>query len=169
MAGDLIADLEEEEKMKNPSGVSECLVDYQRRMLPVGLGRADSLIDISGELVREVLPKAIPCEVSFARPGFNQEIPGYGQGGFIRQEAILPGETSVERYSVIPITAKHNLHRVMIKGHLHIVVAAKLAQPSVGKATLDDSPDLAGCHSGMKASIFALTEVVRLFVAGDLI
>jgi hypothetical protein len=29
----------------------------------------------------------------------------------------------------------------MIKGHLHVVEAAKLAQPSVGKATLADSPD----------------------------
>eukprot|EP00978_Attheya_sp_CCMP212_P000125 scaffold208_cov63-Attheya_sp.AAC.16 len=142
MADALIAHLEAEE-MKNPAGVSECLVDYQRRMLPVGLGRADSLRDISGELVREVLPKAIPCEVSFARPGFNQEIPGYGQGGFIRREAIQrrPGETSIERYSVVPIRAKHNLRQVMIKGHLHVVEAAKLAQPSVGKATLADSPD----------------------------
>jgi hypothetical protein len=150
MADDLIAHVKEKEEMKNPAGVSECLVDYQRRMHPVGLGRADSLRDISGELVREVLPKAIPCKVSFARPGFNQELPGYGQGGFIRQEAIQrsPGETSVERYSVFPITAKHNLRQVIIKGHLHAVVAAKLAQPSVGKATLEDSPDFSWLPSG---------------------
>ena len=150
MADDLIAHVAEEEEMKNPAGVSECLVDYQRRMVPVGLGRADSLKDISKELVREVLPKAITCEVAYARPGFNQELPGYGQGGFIRLRAIQrsPGETSVERYSVIPITAKHNLRQVNIKGHPHVVVAAKLAQQSIGKASLQDSPDFSWAPTG---------------------
>ena len=75
MADDFTVRMEEEEDQNNPAGVPECLVDHERRMHTVGLGEADSE-DISKGLVREVFQKAVPLELSFARPGINFEIPG---------------------------------------------------------------------------------------------
>jgi hypothetical protein len=42
MADDIARRLEEEKSVRNPTGIAECLVDPERRMVPVGIGRADN-------------------------------------------------------------------------------------------------------------------------------
>lgn len=132
-----------EEKTQNVYGVSECLVDCGRLMHEIGLiGHADSLDDISEDLVRQMLQKVTVCEAGFSRDGYNEEKPGYAQGGFIRRQAIqsTPGMT-IQRYSVYPITAKHNLRQLVIKNTPHYLASAKLAVANFCKAKLDGMPD----------------------------
>jgi malate synthase len=43
MASELEQRLAEEEKVKNPIGIPECLVDITRRVVPHGAGRVDSI------------------------------------------------------------------------------------------------------------------------------
>jgi hypothetical protein len=85
-------------------------VDPDRRMVAVGLGRADCPPAISAAPVREVFPKALPLLLFFSENEQITEKPGYGQGGLIRQLTLLsrPGETAA-KCSVVPVTAKHNL------------------------------------------------------------
>jgi hypothetical protein len=113
MADDIAQRLEEENVVKNPAGTAECLVDPDRRMVAVGLGKADNPSAISARLVREVRGKALPLKLFFAEPGTRYEFPGYGQAGFIRRALIQssPGGSTPEKYSVYPITAKHNLRQ----------------------------------------------------------
>jgi hypothetical protein len=134
MADDIARQLEEE-KIENPAGITECLVDLERRMMQVGLGLADNQEAISADLVREVRLKALPLLLLYQQPGVNVEIPGYAQAGLIRRSAIQtsPGGTVQQRFSVVPVTAKHNLRQV--RG-LH-PLQAKLKVPRVGYANID--------------------------------
>jgi hypothetical protein len=106
MADDIARQLEKKEKIDNPAGIAECLVDFERRMMPVGLGLADNQEAISADLVREVRLKALPLLLLFQQPGVSVEIPGYTHAGLIRRSAIQtsPGGTE-QRFSVVPITA----------------------------------------------------------------
>jgi len=145
MADEVARRMKEEEERKNPVGVAECLVDDSLRMHPVGLtrGRVDNEQAISSTLARDVLPKALPLELFFPVAELNIDIPGYGQGGFIRRGVLQrsPGE-SVQRYSVVPITAKHNLRQVQIRQTFRSPVTAKLNVPSFDVRVPVSSPDI---------------------------
>jgi hypothetical protein len=98
----------------NPIGVSECLVNIDREMQDWGFGHVDNSQAISQSLVRQMLPKCCPLELSFCLPadlGWSKA--GYAHGGFICGEAIQsnPGGTTTTKYLVFPITAKHNLQQ----------------------------------------------------------
>lgn len=99
----------------NPTGVSECLVEPNKTVVPWGLGHVDDPDAISTLLVREIQQKCMPLEV-FLLPegGASSGKTGHAQGGFIRVDPIQarPGGKSIMNYSVLPITAKHNLRRV---------------------------------------------------------
>jgi len=114
---DEIADSIPEQQLRfnmNPIGVSECLVDNSKTVVPWGMGHVDDPNAISQLLVREVREKCMPLEVYLAREsGAISGRIGHAQGGFIRCEPIQtsPGG-STTNFSVFAITAKHNLHRV---------------------------------------------------------
>jgi hypothetical protein len=94
MADDIARQLEKEEKIENPAGIAECIVDFERRMMPVGLGLADNQEAISADLVRKVRLKALPLLLFFQQPGVSVEIPGYAQAGLIRRSAIQTSHKS---------------------------------------------------------------------------
>lgn len=96
----------EEEEAKNPCGVTECLADMRRKVVSNGAGMVDNLSAISTELTGVVSEKAFRFLVYFNKLGYSEELPGHGQGGLIRREKI---RTKAGEYSVIPVTAKHNL------------------------------------------------------------
>jgi hypothetical protein len=111
---DFIMDQEEQIARQNPVGVSECLVDPRRRMVPMGLGRMDDCDAISETLVNEVRPKAIPLDLFYPfGDDDNFSTLGYGQSALIRKGDISrnPGETTCH-CTVVPVTAKHNLRIV---------------------------------------------------------
>ena len=113
MADEIAQGLEDSVLPSNPPGVAECLVQTDLQIKPWGLGQVDNTERISQVLVREVLSKCRPLEINFpVTRGCSKT--GHGQGGFIRREAIhsSPGGTRTTKYSVIPVTAKHNLRRV---------------------------------------------------------
>ncbi|KAL3903806.1 MAG: hypothetical protein SGILL_010307 [Bacillariaceae sp.] len=98
----------------NPSGISECLVDKNKAVVPWGMGHVDNPNAISKLLVREVQEKCMPLEVSLVpQNGGISGKTGHAQGGFLRHEPIStsPGGTETN-YSVFGITAKHNLRTV---------------------------------------------------------
>jgi hypothetical protein len=139
MADDIARLLELKEAVENPTGISECLVDNTRRMVPVGIGRADNPEAISTSLVREILPKARTLELIFHKAGCKLEIAGYAHGGFIRHESIQSSSdwrAARYSYSFFPVTAKHNLRHV---NDYHLL-SAKLKVPYVGLVNIN-SPD----------------------------
>jgi hypothetical protein len=128
----------------DPIGVSECLVNIDREMQDWGFGHVDNSQAISQNLVRQILPKCRPLELSFYLPadwGWSKS--GYAHGGFIRGEAIQsrPGGTTTTKYSVFPITAKRNLRRVWnLRGKEYRPVTANLKVK--GGHVAINSPDL---------------------------
>jgi len=82
----------------------------------LGFAFVDNPHAISGSLVREIRSKAKALRISYPFPTGHSGLFGYGQGGFIRQDPAhtSPGGTKAARYSVIPITAKHNLRCVTL-------------------------------------------------------
>jgi hypothetical protein len=111
MASDLEARMMEEEEAKNPCGVPECLVDMNKRIINNGGGFVDNVKAISTNLTREVTLKAFRLLVDFKEPGLSTERPGHGQAGLIRQDMINTSLGGSDEYAVVPVTAKHNLHK----------------------------------------------------------
>ena len=115
------------EELLIPAGVPECLVDERKRMRRLGQGSVDS-DDISRKLAMEIRNKTMPLNIFFQRPDVRYyDIPGFGHGGLIRKEPLShsPGD-SVTRFSVIPVTAKHNLRKIDFGGHEFVPAEAKL-------------------------------------------
>jgi hypothetical protein len=82
-------DQEEQISRQNPAGVSECLVDPLRRMVAMGLGRADDRDAISETLINEVGPKVIPLDLLYPLvDDDNFMTRGYGQSALIRKGDI---------------------------------------------------------------------------------
>jgi len=125
MASDLEQRMCSEEETKNLIGVPECLVHMERRVAPHGAGRVDNPEAISAELTGYVRPKAHCLVVHFREEGDVLKRPGYGQVGFIRKAKIQTSPGGTEDFSVVPVTAKHNL-RCMDDGKLHAVQAEAL-------------------------------------------
>jgi hypothetical protein len=74
----------------NPTGVAECLVNFDRRIVSWGLGHVDDPNAISKSLVRQIHPKYMPLEIALEpddKGGLFVKN-GYAQGGFIRRDPI---------------------------------------------------------------------------------
>jgi hypothetical protein len=112
MASDLEQRLAEEEKAKNLIGIPECLADITRRVVPHGAGRVDNSAALSIALTGEIQPKAFGMVVYFRASGSVLKRPGYGQVGFVRQMKIKSNPGGTDHFSVMPVTAKHNLRRL---------------------------------------------------------
>jgi hypothetical protein len=112
MADDFEGRLVEEETSKDPIGIPECLADMTRRLVTVETGRVDNAEAISKDRVGEVQSKAFRIIVFFKTVRSFLEKPGWGQAGFIRQNKIQMNPDAIKEYSVIPVTAKHNLRQV---------------------------------------------------------
>ena len=93
-----------------PMGVAECLVNAGRVIARHGIAYVDDQGSISEDLAAAIISKAFPLEVSFAKPQSILLRPGEGQVGLIRRSPIpaSPGG-SPQFFSVVPVTAKHNL------------------------------------------------------------
>ena len=114
---DFIMD-EAAKQSKNPVGVSECLVDPQRRIIQKGLGWTDDSDAISDERLNEVGPKAIPLDLHYpTNPTKTFFTRGYGQCGLIRKGPVSrsPGQ-STSFCTVLPVSAKHNFRTVAKDG-----------------------------------------------------
>ena len=101
---------------KNPVGVAECLVNWDKQMASWGVGFVDDKQAISRNLVSEICWKCQPLLIKLRKDGTASWAKcGHGHGGFLRRAAIKksPGESTVTHYSVYPITAKHNLRLVV--------------------------------------------------------
>ena len=57
MADFIVVEQEEEENLRNPMGISGCLVDDRRRVVSRGLGKVDDSGVISETLMTEIPPK----------------------------------------------------------------------------------------------------------------
>ena len=142
---DYIADSIPDQQLRfnmNPTGVSECLVDKGRTVVPWGMGHVDNPNAISQLLVREVQEKCMPLEVFLARESVAVSgKTGYAQGGFIRHEPIQTSQGGTNtNYSVFPITVKHNLRSVTdLLQQVYVPYMAHFKVPH-GVARLD-SPD----------------------------
>jgi hypothetical protein len=144
MADDLVRQIEEDEAeaylplFEGP----ECVVDFQKSMADVGFGdyvKVDNPAAVSVSLVRKLAAKCTPLRLQFVSPlDPGSKIPGRGQGGFIRKQAIQnsPDNSAVEKYSVVPVTAKHNLR--LVQGFT--TITAQLQLPGVNIDV--NSPDL---------------------------
>jgi hypothetical protein len=143
MADDIARRLKDEKVTKNPAGTAECLVDPDRRIVSVGLAKADNPSAISDVLVSDVVEKALPLKLLFTEAGRVVEVPGYAQAGFIRGAIIQssPGGTP-GKYSVYRITAKRNLRQVRDeeKDKIFIPILAKIDVFAVGLVDMA-SPD----------------------------
>jgi hypothetical protein len=122
MADDIAAWVPDEQLRfdANPTGVAECLVNTDRRIVSWGIGHVDDPNAISKTLVRQIQPKCMPLEIALkADEGSVFAKNGNGQGGFIRRDPIeeSPGASRTLKYSVYSITAKHNLRRVTDTHH----------------------------------------------------
>lgn len=138
---DFIVEKKEQEARRNPAGVSECLIDPRLRMQRVGLvglGHVDNNDAITEDVANQVRPKAIPLDLYYPMDDgvdFSFYTLGYGQCALIRKGAISrsPGETSFH-CTVVPVTAKHNLRRVVKnKDEVYIPKRAEM-EVEVGKA-----------------------------------
>ena len=125
MASDLEQRMSFEEETKNLIGVPECLIHMERRVVLHGAGRVDNPDAIPAELTGYVRPKAHCLVVHFRKEGEVLKRPGYGQVGFIRKDKIQTSPGGTEDFSVVPVTAKHNLRR-MDGGKLNAVQAEAL-------------------------------------------
>jgi len=127
----------------NPIGVSECLVDNSKTVVPWGMGHVDDPNAMSQLLVRAVREKCMPLEVFLApESGAISGKVGHAQGGFIQWEPIQssPGGSNTN-YSVYAVTAKHNLRRVTnLMQQVYVPYMAHFKVPH-GVARVD-SPDL---------------------------
>jgi len=151
MADDIARRLEAEGVAKNPTGIAECLVDPDRRMVQWGLGRRTirALFRMFSCATSKQRP-ALPLKLFFAEAGRVLEVPGFAQAGFIRREIIesSPGGTP-GKYSVFRITAKHNLRQVHERknGKIFNPVSAKIEVFPVGQVDMA-SPDFGWIPSG---------------------
>ena len=116
---DALAAAIEDGKDTNLVGVSECLVNWEKEMKPWGFGNVDDTDSMSKSMVTEVIGKCHSLDVRLVphRAGATASSwwkNGHCHGGFLRHEpkGYSPGGTSVQLYSVCPITAKHNLRTV---------------------------------------------------------
>jgi hypothetical protein len=67
MADEIALLLAMEEAAENPSGSSECLVNFDREVLDWGFGHVDNQEAASKLLVREILlPKCRPLQLAFS-------------------------------------------------------------------------------------------------------
>jgi len=127
----------------NPTGVAECLVNTDRRIVSWGMGHVDDPNAITTSLVRQIHPKCMPLEIALVQDeGSLFAKTGNVQGGFIRrdpaQESPAGGRFA---YSVYSITAKHNLRRVADSlHHVHRPYMANFKVP--GGLVRVNSPDL---------------------------
>lgn len=124
-------------------------MDSKKVMSDVGLGakaKADNPSAISTVLVRKVYDKCHPLRIDFdhtAVANLNKE--GWGQGGLIRRDPLSssPGGNTIYKFSVLPVTAKHNLRRV---GYFHTSQATLKVHNSalkVDSADMDWVPTIA--------------------------
>lgn len=138
MANDLEQRMSFEEEAKNLIGVPECLIHMERRMVLHGAGRVDNPYAISANLTGYVRPKAHCLVVHFRKEGDVLKRPGYGQVGFIRKDKIQTSPGGTEDFSVVPVTAKHNL-RCMDGGKLNAVQAeARIGERHTADFAFDD-------------------------------
>jgi hypothetical protein len=66
MADEIALLFEMEEAAENPTGIPECLVNFDREVLDWGFGHVDNQQAISKLLVREILPKCRPLHLAFS-------------------------------------------------------------------------------------------------------
>jgi len=100
----------------NPTGVAESLVNWEKDVIQWGFGHVDDAKFISKELVRQVLPKCAPLNIKLRKDGTAPWAKnGYAHGGLIHREILQssPGGSTATFCSVYPVTAKHNLRRVV--------------------------------------------------------
>ncbi|KAG7340756.1 hypothetical protein IV203_024299 [Nitzschia inconspicua] len=100
----------------NPVGVAESLVNWDKDIIQWGFGYVDDAKLISRELVRQVLPKCAPLNIKLRKDGTAPWAKrGHAHGGLIRREILRssPGGSIATFCSVYPVTAKHNLRRVV--------------------------------------------------------
>jgi len=90
-------------------GISECLANAGRVIARHGIAYVDDKSSISEDLAAVVISKAFPLEVIFAKPQSILERPGEGQVGLIRRSPIPASPGGSHQFSVVPVTAKHNL------------------------------------------------------------
>jgi hypothetical protein len=114
MASSLKDRLELEETTKNPVGIAECLVSWERQIKAWGPGHVDNTEALSKDLTADLQPTAFQLVVKFQELGYTGIKKGDGQVGFIRKEQIAfsAGGSTKLQYSVIPVTAKHNLRHL---------------------------------------------------------
>jgi len=146
MADDIAAWVPDEQLRfdANPTGVADCLVNMDRRIVSWGIGHVDDPDAISKSLVRQIHPKCMPLEISLESDKGSLFVKtGNVQGGFIRRDPIQesPGRSTTLNYSVYSITAKHNLRRVTDSlHHVHRPYMANFRVP--GGLVRVNSPDL---------------------------
>ena len=132
MASNLEERLEQEKKAANPVGVPECLINWEREVKAWGAGHVDNTEALSRELTTEVQPKAFQLVVKFQEPGYTSIKKGDGQVGFLRKDRIAASHGgSTLQYSVIPVTAKHNLRRLKKEGKVLHANFAEALLPSI--------------------------------------
>lgn len=141
MADFIVVEKEEEENLRNPMGISGCLVDDQRRVVSRGFGKVDDSSGVISEtLMTEIPPKAIPLDVFYPLDdNVNFSTLGYGQSGLIRKGGIIsrsPGETTFH-CTVVPVTAKHNLRIVKNKKSNSSIFVPKRATLNVEAGVAD--------------------------------
>mmetsp|Transcript_29125 Transcript_29125/g.44026 ORF Transcript_29125/g.44026 Transcript_29125/m.44026 type:complete len:316 (+) Transcript_29125:163-1110(+) len=102
---------ESEKNIMAQFDVAECLVDFSRKTQQHGVAYVDNPEVISEELAAEVSMKAFVLKTFYAPPGAVLAKPSQGQVGFLRQERIPSDGRS--QYAVTPVTAKHNLIRIL--------------------------------------------------------
>jgi hypothetical protein len=106
----------------------------------------DSIGALSTTLTGEIQPKAF-CSmvVYFKAKNAVLERPGHGQVGFIRQTKIKTSPGGMDDFSVVPVTAKHNLRGYSRLGDLHaiqskILIDSRQITASFGFSDLNWTP-----------------------------
>jgi hypothetical protein len=125
MASELEQRMAFEEETKNLIGIPECLVHRERGVVLHGGGSVDNPDAISMELTGYVGLKAHCLLLHLREEGDVRKRRGYGQCGFIRKDKIQTSPGGTTDYSVMPVTAKHNL-RCLYDGKCHAVQAEVL-------------------------------------------
>lgn len=107
--------MEPTEDDEDDMGIAECIIDMQKKSVVVQVGTVDDVAAISEDLASEVQRKARTLLVLLEEEE-KKEAPavprGHGQVGFLRQNKTQTSPGGTQHYSVVPVTAKHNLRRV---------------------------------------------------------
>lgn len=103
------------------SGVAECLVDSNRRLVRHGLGKTDDPQHISTRLCKDACDRAFALKVVYHQKKDSDDLvnvrEGIGQVGFLRGSRIPTSPGSGVHYAAIPVTAKHNLRKIENQDH----------------------------------------------------